>query len=177
MTDALYKVCLFGDGGVGKTALVTRYLKGLFDSTYKITVGVEFHTKKLKVDDVNVTLQIWDFAGEPQFRILLPAYIRGASGGFFMYDTTRPSSLQHISDWFEVMKWNVKSEKEKFPVVMIGGKVDLVNDRNLSKEEGVEIAKQYHLIDFYECSAKTGENIEESFVSLTRTMLKKSNII
>ena len=177
MTYALFKVCLFGDGGVGKTALVNRYLKGLFDSTYKITVGVEFHTKKLKVEDVNVTLQIWDFAGEPQFRILLPAYIRGAAGGIFMYDITRPSSLQHILDWFEVLKWNVKGEKEKFPVVMIGGKSDLVNDRMLSKEEGEEVAKEFKLIDFFECSAKTGENIEELFISLARTMLKKIGMI
>lgn len=177
MTDALYKVCLFGDGGVGKTALVTRYLKGLFDAQYKITVGVEFHTKKLIVDDVNVTLQIWDFAGESQFRFLLPTYIRGCRGGIFMYDVTRPSSLQHIADWFEVVKRSIKTEKDKFPINMIGGKSDLLNDRMLSKEEAEKVAKDYNISYLFECSAKTGVNIEEVFISLARIMLKKSGII
>ena len=97
--DFLFKICIFGDGGVGKTTLLNRYVLGLFKDDSKMTIGVDFRMKQLKVNEKIVTLQIWDFAGEERFRFLLPHYITGASGGIFMYDITRYSSLKNLNEW------------------------------------------------------------------------------
>ena len=86
MEDFIFKVCIFGDGGVGKTTLIKRYLSGTFDESTRITIGVDFHIKKLEVEGKQITLQLWDFAGEERFRMLLPTYMRGAKGGIFLYD-------------------------------------------------------------------------------------------
>ncbi|MCK4688545.1 MAG: GTP-binding protein, partial [Candidatus Lokiarchaeota archaeon] len=85
MADAMFKICIFGDGGVGKTTLVKRYMTGVFKGDSTMTIGVDFHVKKLEINGLNVSLQIWDFAGEDRFRFLLPSYVIGASGGIFMY--------------------------------------------------------------------------------------------
>ncbi len=82
--DAMFKLCIFGDGGVGKTTLVKRYLTGVFAGDTTMTIGVDFHIKKLNIEGKEVGLQIWDFAGEDRFRFLLPSYVFGTSGGIFM---------------------------------------------------------------------------------------------
>ena len=105
----MYKVCIFGDGGVGKTTLIGRYMTGVFKSNTEITIGVDFHIKKLDIQDKRVSLQIWDFAGEGRFRALLPSYVLGASGGIFMYDITRYSSLRNFQEWLTIFKKGDKS--------------------------------------------------------------------
>jgi len=103
-TDVMFKLCIFGDGGVGKTTLLGRYLTGIFKANQSITIGVDFHVKKLEVNGKKVLLQIWDFAGEKRFRFLLPSYVLGASGGIFMYDITRYSSLKNFPEWVKIFK-------------------------------------------------------------------------
>ena len=100
----MFKVCLFGDGGVGKTTLINRYLTGVFKSDESITIGVDFHIKKLIIEEKRISLQIWDFAGEERFRFLLPSYVLGASGGIFVYDITRFTSLKNFQDWLDIFK-------------------------------------------------------------------------
>ncbi len=177
MYDALFKVVIFGDGGVGKTALVNRYLTGLFNMEYKITVGVDFHSKNLEIEGQKVKLQIWDFAGENQFRFLFPTYVKGASGGIFMYDITRPSSLDSIAEWLTVIKGNNINSEHDFPIIIIGGKVDLQNERLVSIEDSFKVAKEHHLLDPIECSAKNGQNIEKIFHIITFEMMKIANLL
>jgi len=177
MPDLLFKVVIFGDAGVGKTTLVNRYLTGLFNAEYKITVGVDFHVKNLQIEGKKVTLQIWDFAGETQFRFLLPTYVKGASGGIFMFDVARPSSLQHIVDWMEIINIHVQKYKKELPIIMVGGKIDLEKNREITKEEAHKIAKAKNLIDCIECSAKTGKNVEDIFISIARKMMEKAGLI
>jgi small GTP-binding protein len=172
--DVLFKICIFGDGGVGKTTLVNRYVTGVFHDGTQMTIGVEFHIKKLEIEEKKVTLQIWDFAGEDQFRFLLPNYVNGASGGIFMYDITRESSLSNLPDWFEVFQ---KGIDQKIPIIMAGGKVDLEYKRVIPRDIATEIAQKNNFYAFVECSAKEGKNIEIIFRTLARAMMESSNLI
>ncbi|MHA1293950.1 MAG: Rab family GTPase [Promethearchaeota archaeon] len=173
MYDATYKVVIFGDAGCGKTTLTQRFLTNIFKSDSKMTIGVDFEVKSLDIQGKKVKLQIWDFGGEERFRFLLPTYVRGANGGIFMYDITNYSSLAHIDDWLMVIK---KGATFKFPFLVVGGKADLP-DREVSSEEGMKIAKSRDADGFIECSAKTGENVEETFKGLTSLMMQNSGLI
>ena len=174
MYDATYKIVIFGDAGCGKTTLTQRYLTNLFKSDSTMTIGVDFEVKSLEIDEKKVKLQIWDFGGEERFRFLLPTYVKGASGGLFMYDVTNYSSLAHIDDWLTIIK---KEADALFPIVVAGGKGDLAEDREVSAEEGINISKSRDVDAFIECSSKTGENVEETFQTLTRLMLQGTKLI
>ena len=173
----MFKLCIFGDGGVGKTTLVNRYLTGVFKDSSSMTIGVEFYLKKLKLHKKKVALQIWDFAGESRFRFLLPGYLIGTFGGIFMYDITRYSSLKNIVDWFEVVKKAIKTEKDQFPIIMVGGKLDLEEKRAVSREEATKMFEKYNLNGFMECSSKTGQNVNNIFVKMAELMIEKANIV
>ena len=174
MYDATYKIVIFGDAGCGKTTLTQRYLTSLFKSDTTMTIGVDFEVKSLEIDEKKVKLQIWDFGGEERFRFLLPTYVKGANGGLFMYDITNYSSLAHIDDWLTIIK---KETGSLFPIVVAGGKGDLADQREVSAEEGINISKSRDVDAFIECSSKTGENVEETFETLTKLMLQRSNFI
>jgi len=175
MYDATFKIVIFGDAGCGKTTLTQRFLTNLFVSDSKMTIGVDFEVKSLVVDKQKVKLQIWDFGGEERFRFLLPTYVRGARGGIFMYDITNYSSIAHIDDWLTVIKKEIRKE-DVFPIIVVGGKADLAENREIPASEGIKIAKSRGVDGFIECSSKTGENVEESFEALTRLMLDDSRM-
>ena len=175
MYDATFKIVIFGDAGCGKTTLTQRFLTNLFVSDSKMTIGVDFEVKSLEVNKQKVKLQIWDFGGEERFRFLLPTYVRGARGGIFMYDITNYSSIAHIDDWLTVIKKEIRKE-DIFPIIVIGGKADLAENREVPASEGIKIAKSRGVDGFIECSSKTGENVEESFEALTSLMLDDSKM-
>ena len=174
MYDATYKIVIFGDAGTGKTTLTQRYLTNLFKSDSHMTIGVDFEVKALDIDEKKIKLQIWDFGGEERFRFILPTYVRGATGGIFMYDVTNYSTLAHIDDWLLVIR---KEASINFPIIVVGGKADLADSREISSEEGISMAKSRDVDAFLECSSKTGENVEITFQSLARLMMEKSGFI
>ncbi len=177
MYDATYKVVIFGDAGCGKTTLTQRFLTNLFKSDTKMTIGVDFEVKSLEINGKKIKLQIWDFGGEERFRFLLPTYVRGANGALFMYDVTNYSSLAHIDDWLLVVRKEMKSEQDAFPIIAIGGKADLVDNREITGDEGLNIARSRGVDGFIECSSKTGENVEVTFDALTKLMMQRSNLL
>ena len=107
-----------------------------------------------------------------RFRFIFPQYIYGAMGGILMYDITDYSSFSHINNWLSV----INGTKEKFPIILIGGKSDLDDFREISWREGKRVAKLMNLNEFSECSSKTGRNVKETFVILTRLMLNRMTI-
>ncbi len=177
MQDAMFKIIIFGDGGVGKTTLVNRYLSGVYKGDSGITIGVDFHIKKLEVDGKLVSLQIWDFAGESRFRFLLPSYAIGASGGLFMYDITRYVSLKHFQEWLEIFKKGYMGKESPLPIIMIGGKLDLEYKRAVSRHDAFDLAKKNNLWGYVECSSKSGDNIEEIFIDITRLMMRRAGLL
>ena len=172
-----FKTCIFGDGGVGKTTLVNRYVSGKYQEDFKMTIGVDFYTKLCDMDDNRVQLQIWDFGGEHQFKNLLPNYVIGASGGIFMYDISRFSSLTNLEEWLKVLKKNPEVEKIYLPILLVGGKSDLEVDgkRVVENKFASEFGKKNNLFDYIECSSKTGENVEHVFELIARKMIALSS--
>jgi len=134
LADVTFKLCLFGDGGVGKTTLTERYLMGLFSEDTKITLGTSFYQKDISVEGLLVNLQIWDFGGEEQFRALFPNYINGAAGAIFMYDLTRFITLKNLTRWIDKMGETVRYTD--IPILMVGGKLDMEEKRAVDKEAG-----------------------------------------
>lgn len=164
-----FKIVIFGDAQTGKTTLTHRYLTNFFKEDITMTLGVDFHLKAIKIDGENVKLQIWDFAGEERFRFLLPSYIKGANGGVFMFDITNYGSLAHVDDWFEIVE---KEVKNKFPIVFVGGKTDLLHLKEVSTKKAMDIAYTKGAEGFIECSSKTGENVNKIFDLLTKIIMQ-----
>ena len=173
MESAKYKIILFGDGGVGKTTLVNRYLTGVFNSEYDITIGVELYVKKLEVEGKNITLHIWDFAGEKDYRFLFPNYVQGAYGGIFMFDLTQYDSLKNLYEWLLILGEGAIDYEKGVPLIMVGGKLDLEDSRVITTDQAKKIAERFKFKGYFECSSKTGQNINTIFEELTKIILKK----
>jgi len=179
MTDreGAFKLCIFGDGGVGKTTLVNRYLKKIFDEDIKMTVGADFYVKDLEIDGKKVVVRIWDFGGEQRFKVLLPSFAKCADGDIFMFDITRYTSVKNIDDWLSIFEKNVREKELRLPIIMVGGKLDLQEKRSVETEDAVELSEKYNLQGYFECSSKTGDRVEEIFESITRKMMKSTGLL
>jgi len=165
-----FKVVVAGAKNVGKTSLIRRYATGKFETSTLSTIGVDFETKKLVVDGTEILLNIWDFAGEKKFRLLFPSYISGASGALMLYDITNKDSFNDLYDWINVISSIPNSPKTK---ILIETKTDL--KRKVAKEEAMQFVEKYDFQgDIIATSAKTGENVEEAFITLGREILKNS---
>ena len=164
-----FKVVIFGDSQTGKTTLTHRFLTNLFKGDIQMTIGVDFLLKSIDVDNYNVKLQIWDFAGEERFRFLFPSYIKGANGAIFMYDITNYGSLAHVEDWFEIVNKEIDYD---FPIIFVGGKTDLIHLKEVSTRKAMDIAGSKGADGFIECSSRTGENIPKIFNLLTKLILR-----
>ncbi len=169
-----FKLCIFGDGGVGKTTLIRRFVTRVFEKDIKMTIGADFSVKNVEIDGEIVTLRIWDFAGEERFRVLLPSFAKGADGGIFMYDITRYSTLNNMKDWLSIFEYFVSDDQMKIPIIIIGGKADLQDKRSVEPEKAQELSINYNLQGFYECSSKTGDNVAILFEYIARKMLENT---
>jgi Ras-related protein Rab-1A len=177
MYDATYKVVVFGDNGVGKKAFTQRFHANLFKSDAKMSIGVDFEVKSLEINEKKVKLQIWNFGGEERFRFLVPTYLRSTEGAFYLYDVTNSNTLAHFDDWLSIIRSEASSRGNTFPIILVGNKADLQHKRQVSGEEGINIAKSRGVDGFIECSTKTGENVEEAYDALTRLMMRRSRLI
>ena len=113
------KVLTAGEGGVGKTTLLRRYVEGKFSSETKMTMGVEFFLKELNIDGQKVMLQLWDFGGQERFRFLLESYVIGARGALLMFDLTRTMTLENIEQWVQI----VRKEDPELPILFLGSNI------------------------------------------------------
>jgi len=163
------KVLTAGEGGVGKTTLLHRYVEGKFSSETKMTIGVEFFLKEVNIDGQKVMLQLWDFGGQERFRFLLESYVIGARGALLMFDLTRTMTLENIEQWVQI----VRKEDPNLPILFLGSKSDLEEDICVEQDYIEEFKQHFNLYDYLRISSKTGENVELSFESLTRQILKK----
>lgn len=171
------KICLFGDGNVGKTTLVNRFLTGMFETDYKITIGVELYIINLDIEGINVTLQIWDFAGEKEYRYLFPSYVNGAEGGIFMFDITQKETLTNLYEWLLIFKESSIDYENDIPLIMVGGKLDLQEKRAVQADHIEKVAEKFKFKSYLECSSKTGENVEECFEEIAKIIMKKEGLI
>jgi small GTP-binding protein len=169
--DYLFKSIVVGDGGVGKTALTLRFSKGFFTEDYKMTIGVDFHVKTISIDSVEGTirakLQIWDTGGQERFSSIRPMYYRGSLGALLIFDLTNSASFEHLPQWIEEVRANVKTE---IPLLLVGNKSDLFDQKAVSLEEINNFTKNFNLY-YMETSAKTGEGVGDCFYILACLMI------
>jgi small GTP-binding protein len=170
-----YKVILAGAKNVGKSSLIARFCDNVFDENMMETIGVAFKRKKvnLKGDhkEISLDLNIWDFGGEEKYRTLFPSYANGASAALILYDTTNRETIEDIANWVKIVDENAYEDVIK---ILIGTKIDLTEKREITKEAATKACEDYHwCAEAIETSAKTGENVEEAFLNVTREIVKR----
>ncbi|KAL4351364.1 hypothetical protein GQ457_06G043420 [Hibiscus cannabinus] len=153
---AKYKLVFLGDQSVGKTSIITRFMYDKFDTTYQATIGIDFLSKTMYLEDRTVRLQLWDTAGQERFRSLIPSYIRDSSVAVIAYDVANRQSFMNTSKWVEEVRTERGSD---VIIVLVGNKTDLVDKRSVSIEEGDNKAREFGIM-FIETSAKAGFNIK-----------------
>jgi len=154
-----FKLVFLGEQSVGKTSLITRFMYDSFDNTYQATIGIDFLSKTMYLEDRTVRLQLWDTAGQERFRSLIPSYIRDSSVAVVVYDITNTNSFQQTNKWIE----DVKAERGNDVIIMlVGNKTDLAEKRQVATESGEAKAKELGVM-FIETSAKAGHNVKQLF--------------
>uniref|UniRef100_A0A6Q2WWZ3 Uncharacterized protein n=1 Tax=Esox lucius TaxID=8010 RepID=A0A6Q2WWZ3_ESOLU len=154
-----FKLVFLGEQSVGKTSLITRFMYDSFDNTYQATIGIDFLSKTMYLEDRTVRLQLWDTAGQERFRSLIPSYIRDSTVAVVVYDITNLNSFQQTSKWID----DVRTERGSDVIIMlVGNKTDLGDKRQITIEEGEQRAKELSVM-FIETSAKTGYNVKQLF--------------
>lgn len=170
MSSLNLKIVVAGSGGVGKTTLLRRYQSGQFIPA-NTTIGVNFVTQEVNVNNRMFMLSIWDYAGEERFKVLFPGYCSGSTAGFAVFDLTRPETLSDLSDWVSI----IFEKNGHIPVILVGTKLDSVSpDRlELMKERAIQFAKDHNMAGFYTISSKSGEGVNELFDSLANKIIEK----
>ncbi|KAG6497995.1 ras-related protein RABA1f-like [Zingiber officinale] len=160
--DYLFKVVLIGDSGVGKTNLLSRFARNEFSLESKSTVGVEFATRTVHVDDKLVKAQIWDTAGQERYRAITSAYYRGSAGALVVYDVSRRDTFENVEKWMQELRNHTDSN---IIVVLVGNKADLRHIRAVSVEEAAALAKRQNAF-FVETSALESTNVDAAFAEV-----------
>ena len=167
--EMMIKVILIGDSGVGKTNIMSKYLKNQFMENSKATVGVEFGSKLFNHQGHKIKAQIWDTAGQEKYKAITGAYYKGSKGAFIVYDITRKDTFASIERWVNDLK---ATSDPKLTIILIGNKNDLDDKREVSKEQGEEKAKSFDCA-FLETSAYSGDNIDKAFELMVKEIYEK----
>ena len=167
--DFLFKLIIVGDSNVGKTNIMSKYIHNQFNQHSKSTIGVEFGTKIVNIDNKKIKAQIWDTAGQERYKSITSAYYKGAKGALIVYDITNKFSFDSVDKW--VQDLNSYGDKN-ITLLLVGNKSDLEEKRQITKENGEEKAKSFNL-GFIETSACSGDNIDQAFVIMLKEVLKK----
>jgi small GTP-binding protein len=164
---------LLGNGAVGKTSLILRFIENKFQEDYNMSLGVNFLTKRVRFIDTqnvrrSVSLQVWDIAGQSRHVSYSHLYLKGARGAFFVFDLTRSETLLQIQQRWQSQ---VLKASPNCLSILIGNKADLKQERALSPSQTQQVQESMHVIDYIETSAKTGQNVNEAFYTMTTRIL------
>jgi len=174
----LLKVIILGDSGVGKTSLMNQYVSKKFTDQYKATIGADFLTKEVMIDDKLVTMQIWDTAGQERFQSLGVAFYRGADACVLVYDVCNLKSFQQLDSWREeFLIQAMPRDPENFPFIVLGNKVDKPEAERLVSNSKAETwcREKNKGIDHFETSAKSNLNVEQAFQKIATMALEQES--
>lgn len=166
--DYVFKMVIIGDSGVGKSQLLSRFSKNEFGSNSRATIGVEFQTKTISIENKLVKAQIWDTAGQERYRAITSAYFRGALGALIVYDVSKWKTFEHVPRWLEDLKVHADNN---IVIMLVGNKCDLADLRQVPTEDAKEYAQQEGLF-FLETSALRSTNVENAFLTVIQELCK-----
>ena len=167
--DLSFKVIVIGNSAVGKTCLTTKATKNIFLDNHQSTIGFEFFSFMIKIDNKIIKLQIWDTCGQETYRSLISNFYKTSSLAFILYSITDRKSFEDIEKWVKELRTNCSPDIKIF---LIGNKNDLEESRIISKLEGENLCKKYGFEFFMETSAKTGINAKEIFIKCAMILYK-----
>lgn len=165
----ILKLCVLGDGAVGKTSIIIRHVDKRFEEEYKPTIGFDIALKTMKIEEggIEAELLIWDIAGQAIFEKIREEYLQGTNGALILFDLTNKETLDHVEDWVhELTKF-----AGKVPFVVVGNKADLSDQRAVSEDDGKKRAEELEGVDYIETSAKTGDKVENAFEKIIKEIL------
>ncbi|XP_077301817.1 ras-related protein Rab-21-like [Arctopsyche grandis] len=165
-----FKIVLLGEGCVGKTSLLLRYIEDKFNDKHMTTIQASFLNKKINVQGKHINLSIWDTAGQERFHALGPIYYRTSNGAILVYDITDEDSFQKVKNWVKELKKVLGSD---ICLIITGNKIDLEKERNVTVEEAERYAESVGALHFH-TSAKLNHGIEELFLELAKQMIKRA---
>lgn len=158
------KLVVLGDSGVGKTTIIHKYVYDEYRVDFKATIGADFSSKSIQIsENETLDLNIWDTAGEERFHSIGAMFYRGVEAVIFVYDITQLESFKHIVKWKDDLyaKSGITNE-DNIPMIVFGNKVDLEDQRQVTKDE-IQVMKQEYGLEVIEVSSKTGQGVEEGF--------------
>ena len=165
----LLKYIIIGDASVGKSNLLMKFTENKFNESYQATIGVEFGAKNLDINKKTYRIQIWDTAGQENFHSITRSYYKNSVCAMVVYDITSRKSFDNVLNWIEEVQNN---SSKTILIVLVGNKIDLKENRDISFDEGKELANRNGII-FMETSAKTGEGVEEIFKKTVQEISRK----
>ncbi len=168
-SDFLYKLLMIGDSGVGKSSLLLRFASDQFEESYMTTVGLDFKIRTVEVDGKVVKLQMWDTAGQERFRTITSSYYRGAQGIVVVYGLDDKKSFENVKQWVDEIDRYAGDGVVK---LLVGNKCDVGDARQVTREEAENFAEELKM-RYMETSAKTAENVEETFMLTAREIKAK----
>jgi len=173
-----YKLVILGESAVGKSSLVLRFVKNTFSENQESTIGAAFLTQTIKLAGDTLKFEFWDTAGQERYNSIAPMYYRGAHAAIVVYDVTKRESFERAKRWVTELLRNVEND---IVISFIGNKIDLDESSSSMREvefsEGKEYSEEAGGLLFMECSARTGENVSEAFLSIAKTLPKTEEFL
>ena len=166
--EYIFKYIIVGNSSVGKSSILLQFIDKKFNQTYDMTIGVEFGSKIIEVDDRLFKIQIWDTAGQEAFRSITRAYYRDAAAVLLVYDVSNLDSFQSLDLWLRDVILMTNNPQ----IILVGNKSDLDKEREITYAQGYEFAQKHGMI-FIETSAKNRDNIDNIFFTVAKNIVKK----
>jgi len=167
--DPTAKILIIGDSGVGKSCMLMRFSDNIYPENISTTVGIDYKAKRVKIDDCELKLTLWDTAGQEKYRALATSFYKNAMGIMVVFDLTSKITFENVRNWMRQIK---KNADENVCKLLVGNKLDDEANRSVTPKEIEDLAKELG-VQFIEVSAKTGENITRAFMQLSRDVKNK----
>ncbi len=167
--DYAFKLIMAGNGGVGKTTMVSRYMSKKFSINLKRTIGIEFQIKDIKVKfkkkKRHCRLQIWDLGGQQRFHFLHPGFINGANGALLLFDISNQNSFEELTHWVDLLR----NQDKNLKIILIAAKCDL--QHKIDDDKALNLCKNFRLYEYIKASSKSGLNVDKVYENITKALI------